>query len=153
MDLAEEIRKRTASVLAGDQFIVDVRVSARQRPLKIFVTVDGDKGVGIDDCALISRNLSKLMDEGGVVDDNYTLEVSTPGVDQPLKLKRQYYKNLGRKMKISIRDQVVEGTLASVTDDAIELEQQTGSGKKKEKTTVSVPFSSIEKAFVLISFN
>ena len=151
MALEDDIRKRTASLLTAGQFLVDVNVSARQGPRKILVVIDADQGVGIDDCALVSKMLSKVIDEEGLIDDNYTLEVSTPGIDQPLKLKRQYYKNVGRKMKIRLQDKTVEGTLAGVTDDSIDVIEEKGTGRN-EQSTVHIPFSSIEKAFVLVSF-
>ena len=152
MDLEDEIRERTTSILTSGQFVVDVTVSARRGPRKILVVVDGEQGVNIDDCALVSRKLLEVIEEERLIGDSYTLEVSTPGIDQPLKLKRQYYKNLGRRMKIRLQDKTVEGKLAGVADDSIDLIQEEGTGKNKEETTVRIPFSSIDKAFVLVSF-
>ncbi len=133
-------------------FIVDVVVSARKGPKKLLVIVDGDNGVNIDDCALISRELSNDLDEQNVFDDPYTLEVSTPGLDQPLKLKRQYVKNIGRRLKVKLADKIEEGKLESVNDETITLISESGSGKKKETSTLNIHFSQIEKAFVLVSF-
>jgi ribosome maturation factor RimP len=152
MDLTEEIRRIVESNLAPGQFLVDVVTSSRQGPRKIMVLVDGDQGIGIDDCAAISRHLSKSLDEAGLVEDNYTLEVSTPGVDHPLKLKRQYTKNIGRNVKVKLPDRILEGKLSAVTEDKIDLIQQIGSGKKMEEKLVEVPFSEITQAFVLVSF-
>jgi ribosome maturation factor RimP len=153
MDQAEEIRKLAESMLAPGQFIVDVMVSAKNGPGKVLVLVDGDQGITIDDCAEISRQLSKTLDESSLVSDSYLLEVSTPGVDHPLKLKRQYSKNIGRKLKVKLSDsKVMEGKLTEVNDERIVLAQETGSGKNLEIVTAEVPFSSIEKAFVLVSF-
>jgi ribosome maturation factor RimP len=152
MDLGEEIRRMAEPQLADGQFIVDIIVSDRKGPKKVLVILDGDNGVSIDDCAEMSRHLSKLLDESTLIDENYMLEVSTPGLDQPLKLKRQYQKNIGRGLKVKLHERVLEGTLTAVVDDKIILVQETGSGKKKETKTIEVPFSEIEKAFVLVSF-
>lgn len=116
------------------------------------VFVDGDRGITIDDCAEISRKLSKALDESPMAMDNYLLEVSTPGVDHPLRLKRQYTKNLGRKLKIKVQDKIVEGRLVEVNEENIVISQETGMGKTKETVTLNIPFSDIEKAFVLVSF-
>jgi ribosome maturation factor RimP len=116
------------------------------------VVVDADQGMNIDDCAVLSRQLSKSLDESALVDDNYTLEVSTPGVEQPLQLKRQYTKNIGRRLKVKLQDSTIEGKLAEVTDNEITLFQEVGTGKKKETQSLVVPFSAIDKAFVLVSF-
>lgn len=154
MTLEETIKSYAEKAIADSrQFLVDVVVSARKGPKKVLVVVDGDDGVSIDDCARISRELSKVLDEtefGG--DESYTLEVSTPGLDQPLKLIRQYQKNVGRRLKVKLSDKVEEGKLVEVTQDAVVLEKEIGSGKKKETTKIEINFSQIEKAFVLVSF-
>jgi ribosome maturation factor RimP len=153
MDLTEEIKRLAVSKLTDpSQFLVDVVVSSRQGPKKVLVIVDGDNGITIDDCASISRELSATLDDSALVDENYMLEVSTPGLDHPLKLKRQYKKNIGRKLKVKLPDTIVEGTLTEVNEDTIVLSQETGSGKKKEVKIIDIQFSEIEKAFVLVSF-
>jgi ribosome maturation factor RimP len=153
MDQTEEIRKLAESMLAPGQFIVDVTVSARNGPGKVLLLVDADQGITIDDCAEISRQLSKSLDDSSLLTDNYLLEVSTPGVDHPLRLKRQYVKNIGRKLRVKQGDdKVLEGKLIEVNDERIVLTQETGSGKTKETVTTEVPFASIGKAFVLVSF-
>jgi ribosome maturation factor RimP len=152
MDLSGEIRKLAESKLISGQFIIDIAASNKPGQKKILVVVDADQGMSIDDCALLSRQLSKSLDESAIVDDNYTLEVSTPGVEQPLKLKRQYTKNIGRRLKVKLQDSSIEGKLAEVGDDEITLIQEIGTGKKKETQSLVVPFSSIDKAFVMVSF-
>ena len=87
-----------------------------------------------------------------MLDEAYTLEVSTPGLDQPLKLKRQFTKNIGRKLKVKLPDKIEEGRLEAVYEERITLIKETGSGKKKESTSIDINFSQIEKAFVLVSF-
>lgn len=120
---------------------------------RVSVIIDGDTGVNIDDCANLSRVLSKAFDERDIFgDDNYELEVSTPGLDQPLSMKRQYARNVGRNMKVVSGDSIVQGKLAEVTADKIVLIQEKGTGKKKVTSEHEIPFSNIDKAFVLASF-
>lgn len=139
--------------LSPDKFVVDVVVSGKKLPKKVLVIIDGDSGVTIDDCAGLSRLLSKGFDEAGFFgDDNYLLEVSTPGLDHPLKLKRQYFKNAGRNLRVISRQGMVEGKLKEVTDDKIVLARESGSGGKKEMSDVEISFDEIEKAFVMVSF-
>ena len=151
MDLALEVRKMAESALTQGQFVVDVTVTSRP-PRKLLVLVDADQGITIDDCAEISRQLSKNLDDTGLIEENFFLEVSTPGVEHPLKLKRQYQKNIGRRLKVKVADKIIEGKLEEVSDEKIKLAQETGQGKKKEVQTVEVPFSEIDKAFVIVSF-
>lgn len=133
-------------------FVVDVVASFKGNPGKLLITVDGDKGIGIDDCAELSRNLSKALDETNLIDAAFMLEVSTPGLDQPLKSKRQYVKNIGRNVRVRQTDKTEEGKLTAVDDNGIQLTQTTGSGKKKEEKTVEIPFDKIDKTIVLVSF-
>ena len=135
------------------QFVVDVVVTARKGPKKVLVVVDGDEGVSIDDCANLSRELATTLDETALLgEESYLLEVSTPGLDQPLKLHRQFKKNVGRKLRVKLSEKTEEGTLLNVTEDAITLSREIGSGKKKELINIDINFSQIEKAFVLVSF-
>jgi ribosome maturation factor RimP len=153
MDIAAEIKRIAESALVDQsQFIVDVIVSSKQGPRKILVLLDSDKGISIDECADLSRALSKQLDEVTWLEESYTLEVSTPGLDHPLKLTRQYHKNIGRRLRVKTREKQEEGKLTGVTDEKIVLEQETGSGKKKEVKAIEIPFTDIEKAFVLVSF-
>jgi ribosome maturation factor RimP len=152
MELAEEIKKIAENNLAPGQFIVDVLVSAKKGPKKVMILADGDQGFNIDDCAELSRQVAKVLDDTNLIEDQYLLEVSTPGIDHPLKLKRQYYKNIGRSLKVKIRNQIIEGKLTAVSDETIRLEKETGSGKKKETESAEILIADIEKAFVLISF-
>lgn len=152
MEIADEIRRIAEERLTDPgKFIVDVSVSLRGAQ-KVLVTIDGDNGVTIDDCADISRELGKVLDDSNLLKDSYTLEVSTPGLDQPLKLKRQYTKNIGRKLRIKLKETTVEGKLISVALDEIVIGQEVGSGKKKEVNVIGIPFSEIDKSFVLVSF-
>lgn len=151
MDAAEEIRKIAEGKLKdSSQFVVDVIVSSKRKPQKVTVVVDGDAGISIDDCADISREVAKVLDDSLVLTDSYVLEVTTPGLDQPLKLHRQYKKNIGRRMRIKVSDKVVEGKLLGVSDSGVTIEQ--GDGKKIEKSVVELKFSEIDKSIVLVSF-
>ena len=153
MDQVEEIRKLVTENLSPDKFVVEVLVSSKKLPRRVAVMIDGDQGVTIDDCAELSRTLSREFDERAYFgDDNYLLEVSTPGLDHPLKFKRQYTKNTGRNVKVVLKEGSAEGKLKEVTDDKITLVQETGTGKKKEVKEIEIPFSEIDKTFVLVSF-
>ncbi len=131
-------------------FVVEVLVSGNPAQKKIKVVLDGDQGITIEDCARISRELSARLNELDVM-ENYTLEVSTPGLDQPLKLKRQYKKNIGRELKIVRKDKtIVKGILTGLTEDILDLTELKSGGKELKK--IAIPFIHIDKAFVQISF-
>jgi ribosome maturation factor RimP len=154
MDVIEKIKDLAQSHLKDPgHFVVDVILS-KHKPYKVTVILDGDHGITIDDCSLLSRAISEDLDNIDLIKDNYTLEVGTPGLDQPLKLKRQYAKNIGRELKVHKKDKtIVQGRLKETADEKIVLEiEVAGKGKKKEFTQSEIPFSEIEKAIVIVSF-
>ena len=154
MILNENIANLATGALSDEsQFLVDVVVSSKQGPQKVTVTLDGDKGITIDECAAVSRKLLAILEEQGAVGDNFTLEVTTPGVDHPLKMKRQYVKNIGRTLKVQLKDKSVEtGKLVEVNEEVLALERPEKEGKKMELKKIVIPFSEIERAIVQVSF-
>jgi ribosome maturation factor RimP len=152
MEVSDQIRQMAESLLTdASHFVVGVSMS-KGTPKKLVITVDGDRGISIDNCAELSRELSKKLDETNLIADAFVLEVSTPGLDQPLASKRQYVKNIGRNVRVRTKENTVEGKLTAVHDDKIQLLQQTGKGKKKEENTIEILFNNIEKTLVLVSF-
>lgn len=132
---------------------MDIVISGNRVQKKVVVIIDGDEGVTIENCAKLSRALSAELDDEELVPENYALEVTTPGVDFPLKLKRQYKKHIGRGFKISLIDKSeIKGKLIGSTEEFIELEIEEKINKKKEVKTMEIPFDMIDKALVQISF-
>jgi ribosome maturation factor RimP len=132
------------------QYVVDVIVSERRTPRKILVILDGERDVTIDDCALLSRYLTEHLDDGAMPEE-YRLEVSSPGLDQPLKLKEQYRKNVGRLLRATTEQGIVEGELIEATENEIVIRQRAAK-KQEEPTPVNINYSQILKAFVLPKF-
>jgi len=151
MDLKEKIKDLAEKSLTNPaHFLVEVVVS-KHKPWKFTVIVDGDQGITIDDCAALSRALNESLESE--ISDPYTMEVSTPGLDHPLKLKRQYKKNIGRGLKVVGKDKrIVNGTLKQTEEEKIVIETEIGQGKKIEVKIIEIPFTEIEKAFVTVSF-
>lgn len=123
-ELAESVLSTT------DFFLVDVEIKGNKKP-EIWIYVDGeDRGVNMDECADISNELSFLMDAHDVFSGSYRLNVSSPGLSRPLVDKRQYAKNEGRRTKVKYkRDNEylkTEGTLKSVSEDKVVIEQEDG---------------------------
>lgn len=135
----------------ADLFLVDVKMHSNG---KLVVLVDGDTGVGIADCVAISRHVGYHLEEENVIEHAYNLEVSSPGLDTPLKQQRQYEKNKGRTVSVKlIAGEKREGLLLHVSEEGITIEE-----KKKEKGKKAVliesfiPFGEIMETKVLISF-
>ncbi|KOF04038.1 hypothetical protein OB69_03325 [Roseivirga seohaensis subsp. aquiponti] len=154
MDLKDFVEKVALSSLKDESyFIVDVIVKGVSGKTKILVLLDSDSGFNIDDCADLSRAISNEMETEAIMDDPYILEVSSPGLDHPLKLKRQYQKNVGRELKLVLTDSsIVKGKLIEVCENTIKFEKEVKEKKKIGSELVEINFDTIEKANVLVSF-
>lgn len=153
MDIAQKIRELAESHLTdASHFVVDVVIS-KHRPHKVSVFLDGDNGITIDHCSDLSRALSEDLDKLDLIKENYMLEVGTPGLDQPLKLKRQFVKNIGRGLKVVRKDKTIwQGKITAATESGVNLDVEEKVGKKMEIKPVEIPYSEIEKAIVIVSF-
>lgn len=137
-----------------DCFLVEFNL-LRGNKLEVFV--DCDSGLTLDKCQQLSRFLEFHIDEQGWLGENYVLEVSSPGLSRPLKFKRQYLKNRGRDLEITLSEGTIKtGTLKSVGESSIFLEEQIilTEGKKKKRTVVQteLSFDHIKKAMIVIRF-
>ncbi|MDQ4140279.1 MAG: ribosome maturation factor [Bacteroidota bacterium] len=143
------------SCLPSDEiFVVKVQVSDNPAKPKITVILDGDNGVGIDECALVSRRLTNRIETAYGDEISYVLEVTSPGADQPLTSERQYKRHVGRKLKIVLKDGSEKtGTLDEVLADGIKITEEV---KEKSKKVTLVPtqvnFTDIVKTNIVISF-
>lgn len=132
-------------------FLVEVKMLPNN---KLIIHVDGDQGITIQDCAAISRHIGFHLEEENTIDKAYNLEVSSPGVGEPLKLKRQYDKNVGRDLSVKLASgEIKEGKLLSVDGDGITIEAKVKEkGKKVILVETGIDFNSITETKVLISF-
>lgn len=147
----QTIEKLITPLLADDIFLVSIKIKPTNN-FKIYLDADG--GLGIEKCIKINRALYKIMEEMGMYPDgDFSLEVSSPGVDEPLKLLRQYKKNTGRPVEVTTNtDENKEGILKEVTDDSITIEQTEGKGKKAIIVNTVINFTDIKQTRVLIKF-
>jgi ribosome maturation factor RimP len=118
------------------------------------VYLDGDNGLPIQKCIYFNRKLYRAIEEAAwFPEGDFALEVSSPGVDEPLLLKRQYNKNIGRKVEVELLDETKkEGTLTTVTDTDILIEWTEGKGKKATQQQMLIPFENIKSTIVQIQF-
>jgi len=152
MNLESKLAELVEKHLPDEKYYVtEIIAKPAGSKTKISIFLDGDDGITIDTCAEISRGVGKELEAMDIIGHPYTLMVSSPGLDQPLKLPRQYRKNLGRKLKIKLSNQEqIKGTLSEVQDDNIVIDAISGSLKSKNKR--SIPFAAIETTHVLVSF-
>lgn len=153
-DLEKLIERCLETLEMADTYLVNVKTKNN----KIEIFLDSDTGVDFLKCQKISRWLEAILDENKIFGDNYILEVSSAGVGSPLKLLRQYSKNIGRSIDIKYKgDQRVKGLLKDVQNDIIFVEYETTikEGKKNKKILVTeqIRFEDIIESKIKISFN
>jgi ribosome maturation factor RimP len=133
-------------------FLIDFTVGVDQ---KINVVLDGDQGVTLQDCMDISRAIEHQLDRE---EFDFALEVASAGATAPLKLARQYVKNIGRTLSVQTADQKVEAELVQADESTILLRWQArepkpvGKGKHTVEKEWNVPISEIIEAKVIIKF-
>ena len=147
----QTIEQLLQPLLVDDIFMVSIKIKPTNN-YKVYI--DADSGLGIEKCIRINRALYKQIEETGLhPDGDFSLEVSSPGVDEPLKLLRQYKKNIGRNVEITLNDGMKkEGKLKEAGEDAVTIELTTGKGKKAVTADAEIPFSDIKQTTVLIKF-
>ena len=150
-EVIEQIRTFLEPLLEGtDVFVVNIKIKPTNN-IKVFL--DADSGMSIDKCVKVNRKLYSLVEESDMFPDgDFSLEVSSPGVDEPLVSDRQYKKNIGRTVAVTPVEEGPDkvGVLKEVKEDSIVLEMTVG--KKKEISVVEIPFKEIKTIIVQIVF-
>jgi len=151
---ANQIKTIAESFLAeGSGFLVDVRVSEGN---SISILLDDDEGTSIEKCMALSRHLESSLDRD--VED-FSLDVSSPGLDQPLRLHRQYLKNIGRLVQVKVTDAgKVEGKMIKASEEEITLvvrEKRRIEGRKAKawiEEEQTFPLNGLDWTKVQVSF-
>ncbi len=161
MYLKENIKKITEDILTfekedfedSDIFLTDIKISTDNR---ITILIDSFEGIKIKDCIILSKKVEENLDREK---EDFELVVSSAGLDNPLKIRKQYQKNIGNQIKILTQDgNKIKGKLISVKENEIEIEPETKKAKKnkhkkEEKTEIiNLNFNKIKEAKVVITF-
>jgi ribosome maturation factor RimP len=133
-------------------FLIDLTITDA---FKIIVTLDGDAGVQLQDCIDISRAIENNLDRE---EQDFSLEVASVGVGSPLKLVRQYIKNIGRTLIVKLANETIEAQLVDANDNFITLAwearepKKIGKGKETVQKRQEIPYSDIKEAIVTVTF-
>jgi ribosome maturation factor RimP len=134
------IREMVEALLADkpEYFLVDIRIKPTNN-VKVFL--DADNGASIDKLVSFNRQLYPQLEAAALFPDgDFSLEVSSPGLDEPLKTHRQFIKNIGRKVEVTKLDgTVTEGKLLSVNETELVLEETIGKKKELKQTNINLP--------------
>lgn len=138
-------------------FVVDIALT-RGKYSVLSIKIDTDGGVTLETCMDVSRSVGHMLDEQDLIASAYRLEVSSPGVGKPFKVRRQYPANIGRQLSVQTHEgDTIRGKLLEVSETGIQLELPTKSKKKKnsetepEERTKSISFEEIQSAKVILT--
>jgi ribosome maturation factor RimP len=134
-------------------FLIDLTITEAN---KIIVTVDGDNGIQLQDCIEVSRSIEQNLDREEI---DFSLEVASVGVGSPLKMVRQYKKNVGRMLIVKLQEGIaIEAKLEEASDESIVLSwearepKKIGKGKETIQKRREIPYNEIKEAIVTIIF-
>jgi len=133
-------------------FLISLNISDQNH---ILIVIDGDNGVSVNDCIAVSRKIEHSLDEDEL---DFSLEVTSAGVSEPLKFPRQYKKNIGRTLEVQTNSNKFEGNLVEVDETGILLAwkarepKPVGKGKITVDKEANIAFDEIVKAKVVITF-
>jgi len=149
----EAIEQKVMALIDPDpeNFLVEVKIRPGNN-IKVFV--DADRGISIDKLAQYNRSLYRQIEESGLFPNNdFSLEISSPGLDEPLKLRRQYLKNIGRYVEVILKSGIkTEGKLMNATDEEVVIEEEKGNKKKKEIIQHSLSYDDIKTTKIQIKW-
>lgn len=134
-------------------YVIDLEVLQGN---KIQLTIDGDRDVSIQDCINLSRAIEHNLDRE---EEDFSLDVASVGATSPLRMPRQYRKNLNRKLEVVTEEEEFKADLIEVTDQYIKLQwkqrepKPVGKGKRTVQKEKEILFDQIKKAKVMINFN
>ncbi len=135
-------------------FLIDLSISEGN---KIRVILDGDTGVSVEDCIGVSRAIENNLDRE---EEDFSLEVMSSGVSESLTMPRQFKKNIGRTLKVKVKEgSEVEGVISEADEKAVTLKWKTrepkpiGKGKVTVQKEAILPYVDIVEAKVMVKFN
>lgn len=148
--IQESILNFINEILEGtDVFLLKLDINSKN-DIKLYL--DADSGLGIDTISKINRRLYKKIEESGIIPENdFSMEVGSMGVDEPLMQHRQYKKHIGRNLEVTMDEGIIEGKLMEVNEDSIILHQLLDK-KTKQIQEHNIFMNQIQKAIVQISF-
>ena len=147
----EKIQYLTEEVLSEEMFVVDINIGAGN---VISIFIDSDEGISIEECVMVSRYIEQNLDRET---EDFSLEVSSPGLTSPLKVLRQYLKNIGRDVEVlTTNGEKKKGVLKSAGSTGIEIEtvvkEKVGNEKVEKPVLSAYNFDQIKTVKIIISF-
>ena len=144
---AEILQKIQTAIEQLGYFFIDIEFRGDERNRILEIYIDNEEGIVTPDCVDVSRACGNLIEDENLIESKYRLDISSPGIDRPLKYLKQYKKNIGRTFELEFEDQIAEkfeGKLIAINEDILKFEIN--------KKTEEVNFNNIKSAKVVVRF-
>jgi ribosome maturation factor RimP len=146
--MKEDLKNAFAPLISGaGAHLVDVEIRSQGKKRFVEVFVDTEKGITADELAKISRLLGDAIEKGDLVQDAYTLVVSSPGLDRPVRHPWQFRRHMGRSVLVrwteDNTEQAFTGEISNVTDEQVVL--------REGETERAIPHEAIVHAVIQIT--
>ncbi|MBK8505513.1 MAG: ribosome maturation factor RimP [Saprospiraceae bacterium] len=139
---------------SDEYYLIEIEWNKKFQKLEIFI--DSDDGITLGGCQKLSREMQEILEEENFLTDSYVLDVSSPGIDRPLKLTRQYVKNIGRIVTLDLNDgSQITARLEKVVGEGVIVRSEQ-LGIKGRKTTYgdekTIEWKDIKQTIVQVRF-
>jgi len=144
--IEQSLREMLEPVLERyDAFLVEIIARGERNTKIIEIFIDTDKGVDAKTIAEINKELNRQLAEGAIISGTYRVSVSSPGLDRPLKITRQYRKNLGRELEVHV---TVDEKTQKIVGTLIQAEETVFTLQLNDSTKKDFEYNTIRKAFI-----
>jgi len=143
--MVDKIKEIIEPILQEEQVeLVEMiyRKEAGRQVLRLLV--DKDNGIQLSDCIKLNEKIGRVLDEGNVIQENYVIEVDSPGIDRPFKVKRDYERAIGRLVRVTLNEKILGkkeyiARLEEISDAGVKIDV-------KKKGIIEIPFEKIVRA-------
>ena len=153
LDFADKVKELLDHIISEEHIeLVEIEIKKKKRGHLLRVFIDKPGGVTLGDCENVSEQLGRLIEVEDVFPESYVLEVSSPGIDRPIKTERDFKRCIGRLVNITASERVegkfgFVGEVLDVTYSSVLIKCES-----ENSVLTEIPFSKISKAFIEIRF-
>ncbi len=143
--MVDKIKEIIKPILQEEQDELVEMINRKEAGRQVLrLLVDKDNGIQLSDCIKLNEKIGRVLDEGNVIQENYVIEVDSPGIDRPFKLKRDYERAIGRLVRVTLNEKILGkkeyvARLEEISDAGVKIDVE-------KKGIIEIPFEKIVRA-------